>query len=165
MPFQPPKLSGSTNMMAAISTSGANCMLLNPSIGLGYGNGQVPASISLALSNISTVESSAAEYQDCGLSPLFLTGDSSWDSNFEPSCPLARDKAKMRYHEKKKTRRYVIIYPLFVTSLILVFKFFCFKSSASFWWLCFWDICLNVWLITISRLGNTISKMELIIIH
>ncbi|KAI3465643.1 hypothetical protein Pfo_022306 [Paulownia fortunei] len=104
MAFQPSQVAGSTNLMQAMSAS-ANCMLMNPNIGLGFASGQVPSSLSLALSNI-TGESSAAEYQDCGLSPLFLTGDSPWDSNFESSCPQARDKAKMRYNEKKKTRTF-----------------------------------------------------------
>ncbi|KAL0405496.1 UNVERIFIED_CONTAM: Zinc finger protein CONSTANS-LIKE 12 [Sesamum latifolium] len=104
--FQPAQVAGSTNLMqAAMNAGGANCMLMNPNIGLGFASGQVPSSISLTLSNI-TRESSAAEYQDCGLSPLFFTGDSPWDSNFEPSCPQARDKAKMRYNEKKKTRTF-----------------------------------------------------------
>ncbi|KAG9454215.1 hypothetical protein H6P81_007119 [Aristolochia fimbriata] len=50
--------------------------------------------------------SNAADSQDCGLSPILITGESSWDSNLENSCPQARDKAKMRYNEKKKTRTY-----------------------------------------------------------
>ncbi|KAL7142266.1 hypothetical protein ABFS83_08G112500 [Erythranthe nasuta] len=85
-----------------------NCMIMNSNVGVGYANnGQVPTSMSLALSNITRESTtSTSEYQDYGLSPLFLTGDSSWDSNFEPSCPHARDKAKMRYNEKKKTRTF-----------------------------------------------------------
>ncbi|XP_022845380.1 zinc finger protein CONSTANS-LIKE 12-like [Olea europaea var. sylvestris] len=98
---------GSRNLMQT------NCMVMNPaaacnrsSIGLGFPNCQLPSTISLSLSNI-TGESSAADYQDCGLSPMFLTGDNSrWDSNLEASCPRARDKAKMRYNEKKKTRMF-----------------------------------------------------------
>ena len=89
----------------------ANSMLMNPScsrnIGLGFPTGQVHSTISLSLSNI-TGESSAADYQDCGLSPVFLTSESPWESNLEASCPQARDKAKMRYNEKKKTRMYVL---------------------------------------------------------
>lgn len=82
-------------------------MLTNSNLGLGFGNGQAPSSLPLMTSI--TGESSVSEYQDCGLSPLFLTGDSRWDSNFEAmSSPQARDKAKMRYNEKKKTRTYVI---------------------------------------------------------
>ncbi|KAL0287053.1 UNVERIFIED_CONTAM: putative zinc finger protein CONSTANS-LIKE 11 [Sesamum calycinum] len=104
--FQPAQVAGSTNLMqAAMNAGGANCMLMNPNIGLGFASGQVPSNISLTLSNI-TRESSGTEYQDCGLSPLFFTGDSPWDSNFEPSCPQARDRAKMRYNEKKKTRTF-----------------------------------------------------------
>ncbi|KAK4486850.1 hypothetical protein RD792_006158 [Penstemon davidsonii] len=86
--FQP-----SNNLIPTMNAS-TNCMLMNP----------IPLNISLSLSNI-TGESSAANYQDCGLSP-FLNGDSPWDSNFEASCPQARDKAKMRYNEKKKTRMF-----------------------------------------------------------
>ncbi|GFQ00672.1 zinc finger protein constans-like 12 [Phtheirospermum japonicum] len=81
------------------------CMLMNPNIGLGFANGQLPSSLSLVLSNI-TGESNAAEYQDCGLSPLFLACDSPWEAGLEPCCPQARDKAKMRYNEKKKTRTF-----------------------------------------------------------
>ncbi|KAG6420431.1 hypothetical protein SASPL_116958 [Salvia splendens] len=74
-----------------------------PDISLGFGaNGQGSPSLPLIKG-----ESSVSEYQDCGLSPLFLTGDSRWDSNFEAmSSPQARDKAKMRYNAKKKTRTF-----------------------------------------------------------
>ncbi|EPS70773.1 hypothetical protein M569_03996, partial [Genlisea aurea] len=43
-------------------------------------------------------ESRVADYQDCGLSPAFFAGESSLEQ--------ARDKAKMRYKEKKKTRMF-----------------------------------------------------------
>ncbi|KAA8524576.1 hypothetical protein F0562_010999 [Nyssa sinensis] len=108
MTFQSSHAPGPATLMQAISGS-PNCMLMNPccnrNIGLGFSTGQVPSSISLSLSNI-TGESSAADYQDCGLSPIFLTGESPWESNLEASCPQARDKAKMRYNEKKKTRTF-----------------------------------------------------------
>ncbi|XP_023512378.1 putative zinc finger protein CONSTANS-LIKE 11 isoform X3 [Cucurbita pepo subsp. pepo] len=69
---------------------------------------EVHSSISVSLSNI-TGESSGADYQDCGLSPAFLT-ETSWDPSMEAIGPLAkdrnRDKAKMRYNEKKKTRTF-----------------------------------------------------------
>ncbi|XP_051134854.1 putative zinc finger protein CONSTANS-LIKE 11 isoform X2 [Andrographis paniculata] len=98
------------NLMPPGMPAAANCVAMDPSMGLRFANG--PAS-SIALSN-PTRESSAAEYQDCGISPLFMTGDSLWDSNFDPRSPQARDKAKMRYNEKKKTRMYVILsYPSF----------------------------------------------------
>ncbi|XP_048127403.1 zinc finger protein CONSTANS-LIKE 12-like [Rhodamnia argentea] len=88
---------------------GANCLLMSPgcsrNLNFGYPAGPVHSSISLSLSNI-TGESSAADYQDCGLSPVFLTGESPWEPNLEASCPQARDKAKMRYNEKKKTRTF-----------------------------------------------------------
>ncbi|KAL3509656.1 hypothetical protein ACH5RR_029057 [Cinchona calisaya] len=106
--FQSSQLGGPANLMQTMNTS-SNCMLMNPScsrnIGLGFPTGQVHSSISLSLSNI-TGESSAADYQDCGLSPVFLTGESPWESGLEASCPQARDKAKMRYNEKKKTRTF-----------------------------------------------------------
>ncbi|CAK9142720.1 unnamed protein product [Ilex paraguariensis] len=105
--FQSPQVAGPANVMQALSGSG-NCVVLNSScnrnISLGFPTGQVPTSMSLSLSNI-TGESSAADYQDCGLSP-FLTGESPWESNLEASCPQARAKAKMRYNEKKKTRMF-----------------------------------------------------------
>ncbi|KAL7000182.1 hypothetical protein U1Q18_001330 [Sarracenia purpurea var. burkii] len=106
MAFQSSQVAGSVNLMQSISGS-ANGMLMNPgcnrNINLSFSSLQVHPSISLSLSNI-TGESSVADYQECGLSPAFLTGDSPWDSNLEVSCPQARDKAKMRYNEKKKTR-------------------------------------------------------------
>lgn len=79
-------------------------MLMSPggtrNLNFGYPTGPVHSSVSLSLSNI-TGESSAADYQDCGMSPVFLTGESPWESKLEASCPQARDKAKMRYNEKK----------------------------------------------------------------
>ncbi|CAL9093821.1 unnamed protein product [Musa acuminata var. zebrina] len=68
-----------------------------------FHTGNVCPTISLSLSNL-TGESSAADYQDRGVSPTFLTGESTWDSNLEPGCPQARNEAKMRYNEKKKSR-------------------------------------------------------------
>ncbi|CAL5403505.1 unnamed protein product [Camellia sinensis] len=108
MAFQSSRVVGSANLMQTMS-GGLNGMLINPScnsnINLSFPTGQVHSSISLSLSNI-TGESSVADYQDCGLSPVFLTGESPWESNLEVSCPQARDKAKMRYNEKKKTRMF-----------------------------------------------------------
>ncbi|KAG6661285.1 hypothetical protein CIPAW_03G163300 [Carya illinoinensis] len=37
---------------------------------------------------------------------VFLTVESPWESNLEASCPQAREKAKMRYNEKKKSRSF-----------------------------------------------------------
>ncbi|KAM7495189.1 hypothetical protein LguiB_029798 [Lonicera macranthoides] len=108
MGFQSSQVTGSASVMQAMSGS-ASCMLLNPSsnrnIGLSFPTAQAASNMSLSLSNI-TGESSAADYQDCGLSPVFMTGDSPWESSLETSCPQARDKAKMRYKEKKKTRTF-----------------------------------------------------------
>ncbi|KAK8616383.1 hypothetical protein V6N13_017934 [Hibiscus sabdariffa] len=80
---------------------------MNPgcNINLGYPGGQIPSTMARSLSNIAG-ENSPADYQDCGLSPVFLTRELPWESNLEVSCPQARDKAKMRYNEKKKTRTF-----------------------------------------------------------
>ncbi|KAJ6683500.1 hypothetical protein OIU85_007211 [Salix viminalis] len=107
--FQSSCVSGPVGAIQNISGN-ANCnILINPSCGrnlnLGFpaGAGQVHPSMSLSLSNI-IGESSAADFQDCGLSPIFLAGESPWESHLDASSPQARDKAKMRYNEKKKTR-------------------------------------------------------------
>ncbi|KAJ8622199.1 hypothetical protein MRB53_030728 [Persea americana] len=71
----------------------------NRNINVGFPSGQ------LSVSNL-TGESNAGDYQDCGVSPLFLSSETPWDSGLESSCPQARDKAKMRYKEKKKTRTF-----------------------------------------------------------
>lgn len=60
---------------------------------------------SLSFSGLN-VESSAADYQDCGASSMLLMGEPPWC----PSCPESpfssanRSDAVMRYKEKKKTR-------------------------------------------------------------
>ncbi|KAL5972802.1 hypothetical protein ACLOJK_039608 [Asimina triloba] len=59
--------------------------------------------MSLSVSNI-TGESYVTDYQDCGVSPIFIKTETPWDSNIESGCPQARHKAKMRYNEKKKHR-------------------------------------------------------------
>ncbi|XP_061350611.1 zinc finger protein CONSTANS-LIKE 12-like [Gastrolobium bilobum] len=108
MAFQSSRADSSTIVMQGIN-SNPNYALMHPSfnenINLGFPQGQVHSSMSLSLANI-TGESSTTDYQDCGLSRVFLTGESSWEPNFEVSCPQAREKAKMRYNEKKKTRRF-----------------------------------------------------------
>lgn len=65
--------------------------------------GQIHPTMSLTISNI-TGESSAADYQDCGMSPGFIMRDSPWESNLEVRCPQARNQAKLRYKEKKLKR-------------------------------------------------------------
>jgi hypothetical protein len=111
--FQSSCVSGPVSAIQSISGH-ANCsMFTNPTcsrnlhLGFPAGTGQVHPSTSLSLSNI-IGESSAADYQDCGLSPIFLTGESPWESHLDASSPHARDKAKMRYNEKKKTRTQVL---------------------------------------------------------
>ncbi|KAF8409775.1 hypothetical protein HHK36_005854 [Tetracentron sinense] len=55
-----------------------------------------------------TGESSAGDYQDCGVSSMFLMGEPPW----YPPCPensipyASRDSAVMRYKEKKKIRKF-----------------------------------------------------------
>ncbi|WOH03222.1 hypothetical protein DCAR_0522618 [Daucus carota subsp. sativus] len=100
--FQSPQVNGSASLMQAMSGS-ASSMLMNPScirnISFPFPTGP------LSLPSI-TEESKVTDYQDCGLSPAFLAGESSWESTLETSSPQARDKAKMRYNEKKKTRMF-----------------------------------------------------------
>ncbi|XP_024004815.1 putative zinc finger protein CONSTANS-LIKE 11 [Eutrema salsugineum] len=64
----------------------------------------VVPSLSLPMSNI-TGESSATDYQDCGISSGFLIGNSPWESNIEVS-PKSRDEAKKRYKQKKSKRMF-----------------------------------------------------------
>ncbi|KAJ0983123.1 hypothetical protein J5N97_011378 [Dioscorea zingiberensis] len=53
--------------------------------------------ISASLSN-HTGESSAVDYQDCGVSPILINNESPlWDSNLDANYPQARNEAKMRY--------------------------------------------------------------------
>lgn len=95
--------------MLQVMNSNTNCALMNPSstgnISLRFPQGQVHSSIPLQLGNI-VGENSSTEYQDGGISPMFLPGEIPWESNLEGTCPQARDKAKMRYNQKKKTRTY-----------------------------------------------------------
>ncbi|XP_043703291.1 zinc finger protein CONSTANS-LIKE 12-like isoform X2 [Telopea speciosissima] len=107
--FKSSYAAGSAAVVQAVN-SGADNMFLNPGcnrdINLSFPTGQVHSGMSLSFSN-HTSESSVADYQDCGVSPVFLTAESSWNEIVETSCPQARDKAKIRYNEKKKTRAYV----------------------------------------------------------
>ncbi|XP_068345575.1 putative zinc finger protein CONSTANS-LIKE 11 [Pyrus communis] len=98
---------GSDTVLPGMNGS-ANCLLMNPtcsrSINLGFPTTQqVHPSMSLSLSSIS--RECNPDYQDRGLSPVFLAGEP-WESTLEASSPQARDKAKMRYKEKKKTRTF-----------------------------------------------------------
>ncbi|CAN1161178.1 Zinc finger protein CONSTANS-LIKE 12 [Linum perenne] len=108
--FQPSHVAGSSNLMPAVN-GGTNCFYMNPgcnrNINMGFpsGTGKVHPSVSLSMSNLSG-ESSVADYQDCELSPAFLSGESPWESTLEASSPHARYQAKLRYNEKKKTRTF-----------------------------------------------------------
>ncbi|KAF5177729.1 Zinc finger protein constans-like [Thalictrum thalictroides] len=106
LPLQSSCDAGLSNVVQGVN-SALSQVLPNPScnMNLGFPIGQVNSSMSVSLSNLSC-ESSAADYQDCGVSPVFLQGESPWDANMETSSPQARDKAKMRYKEKKKNRTF-----------------------------------------------------------
>ncbi|XXG53219.1 hypothetical protein AAC387_Pa03g1349 [Persea americana] len=68
---------------------------------------QARSSLSLSFSGL-TGESSAGDYQDCGVSSMLLMGEPPWyPPGPENSLPTAsRDNAVMRYKEKKKTRKF-----------------------------------------------------------
>lgn len=64
------------------------------------------SSLSLSLSGHSG-ESSAADYQDCGVSTTCLKGDPPWcPTSPESAFSQARDNAMLRYKEKKKLRMF-----------------------------------------------------------
>ncbi|KAJ8479029.1 hypothetical protein OPV22_022756 [Ensete ventricosum] len=69
--------------------------------------GNIRPTISLSLSNL-TGESSADDHEDGGVPPMFLTGESTWDSNPEPGHLhlQARNEAKMTYNERKRSRMF-----------------------------------------------------------
>ncbi|KAH1144013.1 hypothetical protein GYH30_034294 [Glycine max] len=105
--FQSSRAGGSASVMQVIN-SNTNSALMNPSctrnISLGFPQG-VHSKMPLQFPNI-VGENNSTEYQDCRFSQVFLPGESPWESNLEGTCPQARDKAKMRYNEKKKTRMF-----------------------------------------------------------
>lgn len=75
----------------------------NRDVSMSISSGNVCRTMLLSLSDL-TGESRVADYQDCGVSPMYLSGESPWDSNIETSRPQARNEAKLRYNEKKKSR-------------------------------------------------------------
>ncbi|CAN0914585.1 Zinc finger protein CONSTANS-LIKE 12 [Linum grandiflorum] len=111
-----------------VASGSSNCFYMNPNCNRVNNNninvqgftgethgGQPVHSSAMSISfstNISGEISSAADYQDCGLSSspaAFLSGteSSQWDSTLEASSsPEARLQAKLRYKEKKKTRKF-----------------------------------------------------------
>ncbi|KAJ4961065.1 hypothetical protein NE237_020975 [Protea cynaroides] len=105
MPIQSSCAAGLASVVQAVN-SGTERVLLIPggsrSINICFPTGKVHSS----MSNL-TSDSIVADYQQCGVLPVFLTNGSPWDLNLEGTCPLARDKAKLRYNEKKKTRTFV----------------------------------------------------------
>lgn len=98
----------SENVLQTVRAT-ATFMHMNPSCNKNIGLVFPPASVhsrSLSLSNITGESSAGTDYQDCGLSPLFLTEESSRERRSEASFQQARNEAKMRYNEKKKTRTF-----------------------------------------------------------
>ncbi|XP_068636732.1 zinc finger protein CONSTANS-LIKE 9-like [Aristolochia californica] len=70
--------------------------------------GQARSSLSLSFSGV-TGESSAGDYQDCGVSSRAMMGEPPWYPSGGPENSLAtanRDSAVMRYKEKKKIRMF-----------------------------------------------------------
>ncbi|XP_019082952.1 PREDICTED: zinc finger protein CONSTANS-LIKE 12-like [Camelina sativa] len=67
--------------------------------------GQIHPTMSLTISNV-TGETSAADYQDCGMNPGFIMTEAPWESNLELRCPQARNQAKLRYKEKRLKRTF-----------------------------------------------------------
>ncbi|KAJ0988199.1 hypothetical protein J5N97_006555 [Dioscorea zingiberensis] len=82
---------------------------MNADSNLGLPSRQAHSSVSLSFSSL-TGESSAGDYQDCGISSMLTTmGETPWF----PAClegssfsPTSRDSAVKRYKEKKKTRKF-----------------------------------------------------------
>ncbi|XP_054816713.1 putative zinc finger protein CONSTANS-LIKE 11 isoform X2 [Prosopis cineraria] len=116
--FQSSREGGSGSMIQGMNRN-ANCVLMNPScngeMNMGFPQGQVHSSMPLSLPTINCdsdttttdfQDCATSEFQDCGLSPTLLTVDTPWESNLGSTCPQAREKAKMRYIEKKKTRTF-----------------------------------------------------------
>ncbi|KAM7277192.1 hypothetical protein ACFE04_019058 [Oxalis oulophora] len=99
-----PRVGASSTNVSQAMCGNPNCGVTNPScninINLGYPTGKmIHSSFSLPLMS--------HENGDFVLTPPFLMGDSPiWETNLEASSPQARDKAMMRYHEKKKTRTF-----------------------------------------------------------
>uniref|UniRef100_A0A0D6QR80 CCT domain-containing protein n=1 Tax=Araucaria cunninghamii TaxID=56994 RepID=A0A0D6QR80_ARACU len=65
------------------------------------------SSLSISLSGHSGGESSAADYQECGVSPSCLKDEPPWHpTSPETAFSQARDSAMLRYKEKKKARKF-----------------------------------------------------------
>ncbi|KAG0484756.1 hypothetical protein HPP92_008835 [Vanilla planifolia] len=105
VPIPPRVIATSSTLEAASSNADQLLQNLNPnkSIQLAFPSANVCPGMSLSLSNLNG-ERTAANYQDCGISAIFLPSEPQWDSNQDISCPQARNEAKMRYNEKKKSR-------------------------------------------------------------
>ncbi|KAL5082055.1 hypothetical protein RYX36_010476 [Vicia faba] len=99
---------GSTSVMQGINHN-ANCALMTPScnssITMGFPQSQIHSGTSIELPNLNC-ENNVTELLNCGLPPVFHPGESPWEPNLEGTCAEAREQAKMRYQEKKKTRTF-----------------------------------------------------------
>ncbi|XP_050883544.1 putative zinc finger protein CONSTANS-LIKE 11 isoform X2 [Lathyrus oleraceus] len=99
---------GSTSVMQGINNN-ANSALMTPSsnssITMGFPQSQIHSGTSIELPNLNG-ENNVTELLNCELPPVFHPGESPWEPNLEGTCAEAREQAKMRYQEKKKTRTF-----------------------------------------------------------
>lgn len=109
--FQSSSAGQAKAMQAACSNAASTNSLMSNAGAKSDSNLYLPArqarsSLSLSFSGL-TGESSAGDYQDCGVSSMLLMGEPPWyPPGPENSLPTAsRDNAVMRYKEKKKTRK------------------------------------------------------------
>ncbi|XP_028785679.1 putative zinc finger protein CONSTANS-LIKE 11 [Neltuma alba] len=115
--FQSSSREGGSGSTIQRMNNNANCALMDTScnrkMNLGFPQGQVHSSIPLSLPTINCdsdttttdfQDCATSEFQDCVLSPALLTVDTPWESKL--GCPQARERAKLRYIEKKKTRTF-----------------------------------------------------------
>ncbi|XP_020268690.1 putative zinc finger protein CONSTANS-LIKE 11 [Asparagus officinalis] len=99
--------SSSVQQASALDTTYSNSdqMLLSIQSNLSFSSANICPNMPLSLPSLSG-ESRVADYQDCGVSPMFLGIESPWEPNVEGNCPQARKEAKIRYNEKKKNRTF-----------------------------------------------------------
>ncbi|PKU85993.1 Zinc finger protein CONSTANS-LIKE 12 [Dendrobium catenatum] len=88
----------------------ANQLLLdqsgNVNINLSFHPPNASPNMPFLLLNPITGDSSAAPYQDHGVSPIILPEKLTWNSNNEIRFSRTRNEAKIRYNDKKKSRLY-----------------------------------------------------------
>ncbi|KAL5573260.1 hypothetical protein UlMin_022857 [Ulmus minor] len=102
LPSRPSDVVGSASEVQPANV-GSNCLLMNPicenNSNLGFPSGIVQPNL------YTNGESRTVDIQNSRLSSAFLPGKS-WESTLETNRQLVRYRARMRYIEKKKTRRF-----------------------------------------------------------